>query len=63
MATTIFSYHTDTVALGTMAQRAAVPHLVLTHLVPAPSTPRTRGSTSPTSDGAAFRGGSLLAGT
>lgn len=35
----IFSYHADTVALGAMAERAAVPHLVLTHLIPAPDTP------------------------
>ncbi len=31
---TIFSYHADTVALGAMAARAEVPHLVLTHLIP-----------------------------
>ncbi len=31
---TIFSYHADTVALGQMAARAAVPHVVLTHLIP-----------------------------
>jgi ribonuclease Z len=31
---TIFDYHADTVALGAMAQRAAVPHVVLTHLIP-----------------------------
>lgn len=36
---TIFSYHADTVALGEMAQRIGVPHLVLTHLIPAPQTP------------------------
>ena len=35
---TIFSYHADTVELGGLAQRAAVPHLVLTHLIPAPTT-------------------------
>jgi len=35
---TIFSYHADTVALGGLAQRAGVRHLVLTHLIPAPST-------------------------
>lgn len=39
---TIFSYHADTVALGGLAQRAAVGHLVLTHLIPAPSTPEER---------------------
>ena len=31
---TIFSYHADTVPLGAMAQRAGVPHVVLTHLIP-----------------------------
>jgi ribonuclease Z len=31
---TIFSYHADTVALGAMAARAGVPHVVLTHLIP-----------------------------
>ncbi|MFI9835719.1 MBL fold metallo-hydrolase [Nonomuraea sp. NPDC051941] len=36
---TIFGYHADTVALGAMAERAGVPHLVLTHLIPAPMTP------------------------
>ncbi|WP_432012186.1 MBL fold metallo-hydrolase [Streptomyces cucumeris] len=35
----IFDYHADTVALGAMAKRAGVPHTVLTHLIPAPSTP------------------------
>ncbi|OHV28571.1 hypothetical protein BCD49_37895 [Pseudofrankia sp. EUN1h] len=35
---TIFSYHADTVALGAMAERAGIPHLVLTHLIPAPDT-------------------------
>ncbi|MCP4341667.1 MAG: hypothetical protein GY799_22995 [Desulfobulbaceae bacterium] len=35
---TIFSYHADTVALGTLAERAAVPHLVSTHLIPQPGT-------------------------
>ncbi len=34
---TIFSYHADTVALGAMAERAGVPHLVLTHLIPQPT--------------------------
>lgn len=33
---TIFSYHADTVALGAMAERAGVPRLVLTHLIPPP---------------------------
>ena len=36
---TIFSYHADTVALGAMAARASVPHVVLTHLIPPPDTP------------------------
>jgi len=36
---TIFSYHADTVALGAMAERAGVPHVVLTHLIPPPDTP------------------------
>jgi ribonuclease Z len=31
---TIFKYHADTVALGVLAARAAVPHVVLTHLIP-----------------------------
>jgi ribonuclease Z len=34
----IFDYHADSVQLGAMAQRAAVPHLVLTHLIPQPAT-------------------------
>jgi ribonuclease Z len=37
---TIFDYHADTVELGAMAQRAGIPHLVLTHLIPAPTTDR-----------------------
>lgn len=32
----IFDYHADTVALGALAARAEVAHLVLTHLIPAP---------------------------
>lgn len=32
----IFSYHADTVALGGLAKRADVRHLMLTHLIPAP---------------------------
>lgn len=32
----IFSYHADTVALGGLARRAGVGHLMLTHLIPAP---------------------------
>lgn len=35
----IFSYHADTVPLGGLAARAGVPHVVLTHLIPAPETP------------------------
>jgi ribonuclease Z len=35
----IFSYHADTVALGAMAERAGVPHVVLTHLIPPPDRP------------------------
>jgi len=34
----VFDYHADTVALGAMAQLAGVPHLVLTHLIPSPTT-------------------------
>jgi ribonuclease Z len=36
---TIFSYHADTVALGQMAARAGIPHMVLTHLIPPPESP------------------------
>lgn len=36
---TIFDYHADTVALGAMAERADVAHLVLTHLIPPPDEP------------------------
>jgi ribonuclease Z len=32
----IFDYHADTQVLGAMVARAGVPHLVLTHLIPAP---------------------------
>jgi ribonuclease Z len=35
----IFDYHADTVALGRMAEAAGVGHLVLTHLIPAPTDP------------------------
>lgn len=35
---TIFSYHADTVPLGALAARAGVPHVVLTHLIPQPTT-------------------------
>lgn len=34
----IFDYHADTVALGAMAARAHVANLVLTHLIPPPTT-------------------------
>lgn len=36
---TIFSYHSDTVALGAMAERAGIKRLVLTHLIPPPDYP------------------------
>jgi ribonuclease Z len=36
---TIFSYHADSVPLGGLAHRAGVRHLVLTHLIPSPTTP------------------------
>jgi ribonuclease Z len=36
----IFNYHSDSVALGEMAQRSGVPHLVLTHLIPQPRSER-----------------------
>lgn len=35
----IFDYHADTVALGAMAARAGVPHVVLTHLIPPVDAP------------------------
>ena len=35
----IFGYHADTVALGGLAADARVGHLVLTHLIPPPTTP------------------------
>lgn len=35
---TILSYHADTVPLGALAERAGVPHVVLTHLIPQPIT-------------------------
>jgi ribonuclease Z len=37
---TIFSYHADTIELGAMAERAGVPHVVLTHLIPPPENDR-----------------------
>lgn len=33
---TIFSYHSDTVEVGRLAQEYGIPRLVLTHLIPAP---------------------------
>lgn len=36
---TIFDYHADAHELGAMAEAAGVPHLVLTHLIPQPSSP------------------------
>lgn len=36
---TIFSYHADSVPLGGLAAGAQVRHLVLTHMIPSPSTP------------------------
>jgi ribonuclease Z len=35
----IFEYHADTVALGALAAEAGVGNLVLTHLIPPPTTP------------------------
>ena len=35
----IFDYHADSVALGEHAARWGTPHLVLTHLIPPPTTP------------------------
>ena len=34
----IFSYHADTVGIGSMAERAGVKHVLLTHLIPPPSS-------------------------
>ena len=34
----IFEYHADAVALGGLAERAGTAHLLLTHLIPQPST-------------------------
>ena len=36
---TIFDYHADTVELGAMAEKHGIPHVMLTHLIPAPATP------------------------
>lgn len=38
----IFRYHADSVALGAQAAAIGVPHLVLTHLIPSPSTDEER---------------------
>jgi ribonuclease Z len=38
---TIAAYHADTVELGEMAERIAVPRVVLTHMIPAPDGDRT----------------------
>lgn len=35
---TIFSYHADTLPMGGLAEAAGVPHMLLTHLIPAPAT-------------------------
>jgi len=35
---TIFSYHADTVGLGALAAEYDVPHMLLTHMIPAPAT-------------------------
>ena len=35
---TIFEYHADTITLGTLAEQVGVPHMLLTHLIPAPAT-------------------------
>jgi len=35
----VFSYHADTEALGALAEKAGVGHLVLTHLIPPPADP------------------------
>ena len=37
---TIFSYHADTHQIGAMAQRIGAPHVLLTHLIPAPKDER-----------------------
>jgi ribonuclease Z len=53
---TIFSYHADTVALGSMAERAGVPHVLLTHLIPPPEdAAEEAGFTSDLRDGG-YRG-------
>ena len=39
----IFDYHADTVALGRLAHEADVDHLVLTHLIPPPTSREDEG--------------------
>jgi ribonuclease Z len=34
----VFSYHADSIAVGTLAERAGVGHLMLTHLIPQPAS-------------------------
>ena len=41
---TIFSYHADTVPLGGLAERAGVRHVLLTHLIPPPTTEEDAGA-------------------
>jgi len=53
---TIFSYHADTVALGAMAERAGVPHLVLTHLIPPPETEADASAFTDDVRGGGYRG-------
>ncbi len=38
----VLDYHADTVLIGTQAQELGVPTLVLTHLIPEPTTPEDR---------------------
>ena len=40
----IFDYHSDSVTLGEFAQRYGVAHMLLTHLIPSPSTPEQAAS-------------------
>jgi ribonuclease Z len=53
----IFSYHTDTVLLGAVAERAGVRHPVPGHPIPRPAPSRRKGSTT-TCGAAATPGGS-----
>jgi ribonuclease Z len=43
----IVEYRADTVTLGGAAERAGVPHVVLTHLIPAPVTPEQEQAFAP----------------